>query len=191
MKTSNFRVLFLYIAFVLLVLIMGKSTPAHATEMSSPLPEGPVKLVVKGGELSFAVGTPSSLVSTPLDNSMQKVSYTVPVVVTDATGSGDGWILQLATNSEASSQSAGTPFITGMVVRCAVDSTCSLPMNTVSYSNPISLGADTTPVFSAAHDTGMGMILLNVKVSVVLPANVSLSDYNENLAFALSNTQIW
>jgi hypothetical protein len=189
MKTINFRVLIIYIAFVLFVLVAGTSTSAHAATVSSPTAQGLVNLAVEGGELSFAVGTPSSPVSTLLNNSMQNVSFTVPVMVTDATGSGGGWTLQLATNSEAASQSASAPFIAGMLDRCATNSTCTLPVNTISYSNPIFLGTDTTPVFTSTQGTGMGMILLNVNVAVVLPANVSIDDYSGNLAFALSSAQ--
>jgi hypothetical protein len=189
MKAINFRVSLICIAFIFFVFVMGTATSVHAAPLSAPAVQDTVNLAIKGGQLSFAVGTPSSPVSTPLNNSMQNVSYTVPVVVTDATGTGDGWTLQLATNDEASSQSVGTPFVTGIVVKCAVNSTCSLPLNTVSYGSPISLGSATTPVFTAMQGTGMGTMLLSVQVSVDLPANVSLNAYSGNLAFALSGVQ--
>ncbi len=178
------QILLVCVASALLVLLIGMSTPALAAQLPS---SGPVNMIVKGGELAFSVGTPSSPVSTPVGNSMQEVSYTIPVTVVDATGLGNGWSVRLATNSEVFSQAASSSFVTSI----AASSTGSLPINTVSYNGPIALGTDTTPIFTATHDTGMGIVTLNVNVSVILPANLSINNYSGNLAFALSSGQAW
>ena len=191
MKVLSLRNFLLYIAFLMLVLVLGmeKSTSVMAATSPATGASGSMRFVVKGGELSFAVGTPSSVVSTPLNNSQQNVSYTIPVTVTDATGSGDGWTLRLQNNDATTSQSTGTLNVTGLVARCAVDSTCSLPENTVSYSNPIAIGADANPIVTASRNTGMGMIALDVTVSAVVPVGYTLNAYSGALAFALSSGQ--
>lgn len=77
----------------------------------------------------------------------------VPVTLADARGSGKGWTLKVSASEAVS--------VTSVTVRCAANSTCTLPHAAHGPSGSI--------VLQAAHDTGMGVMNLVVTVAP-LPA---------------------
>jgi hypothetical protein len=108
----------------------------------------------------------------------QTVVVTLPVIVTDATGSGNGWnadasmtTFRDATTGKAvtatvklnGSTSGGTATV-GPTARCAVGSTCKLPVpstSAVTYPHVVPIGTPAptaTPFATAADRTGMGII---------------------------------
>ena len=71
---------------------------------------GGVKLKLAGGALSVSAPDASAVVG---------ASVNVRFTVTDARGTGDGWSLQLSSERPVT--------VSKLVVRCAPDSTCTLP----------------------------------------------------------------
>lgn len=84
--------------------------------------------------------------------------------VTDARGTGGGWVLTLAAAPSASL------IVTGADAACGPGSACTLPVNTVAYPLTTSLTGTRTLVFEAAPSSGLGSA--SIDVHVVAPSTV-------------------
>ena len=104
----------------------------------------PVTLALHSGTLR--VGAAPVLV----DGTIQ-----VPITVTDSRGNGDGWAL-----------TASEPVqVVKVTARCATNSTCTLPRETITPGGRVILRAD--------PDSGMGIIKLTVTLNAQSPVHVS------------------
>ena len=83
----------------------------------------------------------------------------VTVKVSDGRGNGNGWTLRFARTSGLE--------VTSITARCAAGSTCTLPV-------PAGAPAGAT-VLQAAHDTGMGIVELVVRVRASQAARVGFA----------------
>src|SRR5207302_4611326 len=110
-------------------------------------------------------------VSLNLNGTVSLVSYTLPITVIDARGSGGGWNLAITStrfryrdhNKDKDLLPSQASRITGVSVACNVNSTCTVPTDSVSY--PLVVPAGLTPpppvkFFNAANNSGLGKFLL-------------------------------
>ncbi len=79
----------------------------------------------------------------------------MPLDVTDARGNGAGWSVYL-TARPTTAPSRRTASLTAPLVQCATNSTCTLPVSTISYPLNVPLTGAAVKVLNAAPGTGMG-----------------------------------
>jgi hypothetical protein len=176
-------------AITLAILIIGNAGTAFADGGGNLAP------TINAGALGVAnTSSPSITSSVNLDGSDKSLTIALPLTLTDATGSGSGWKIQLATTQFHQAVDA-SPFhtlptnattFTGVTgVACGSNSTCQLPTNSVSSvtvpvqsattdGTIISYGTATaTSFYNAAANTGMGITNLSAGFNVALPANTT------------------
>jgi hypothetical protein len=98
-------------------------------------------------------------------------TYLLHMSVSDETGSGSGWNLALASTLPSS-----TTILTRINSACAINSTCSLPQNSVTY--PVMMqSSDGAPasILSAGANSGMGTIDITATVAVTSPVSANAS----------------
>ena len=150
--------------------------------------------VTAGTTLSVAAnGTPSFNLT--LNGVDQTATYTLPVAVVDARGrtTSGGWNLTVTSTQfkDASSHTfpANASTITGVTPTCGLNSTCTLPTNSVANTNlalPAGAIAPTAVKYvNAANQTGMGTVNLDATVAVVVPANVFAGTYSSIVTVAV------
>jgi hypothetical protein len=83
------------------------------------------------------------------------------VTVVDARGKGAGWGLV----GRVTGLGGRRVVVSGVDLRCGPRSTCTLPRSHVRY--PIVLGGRPMPVLEAAHGTGMGAIVVTLRLASV------------------------
>ena len=147
---------------------------------------------VNAGTLSLSTSaTPS--VSSTLNGTDQSPTYTLPMTVLDATGSGSGWNVTIT--STTFTTGGGSPHLlsttasnaTGVTSSCATG-TCTNPTNSIGY--PVGVpAAGTAPtavkLFNAAANTGMGNFTITPTISVAIPANTYAGTYTSTVTVAV------
>jgi hypothetical protein len=180
-----------YFCFVLpLTLVMGSSVITHADS-------GPVTIIIKAGSLTES--NPTNKASLKLSKNVQLASYSLPIVVTDARGSGSGWHLSITsttfkiTNDEDGNKDqlpTNASRVIGVSASCAANSTCAKPRNGVSY--PLGVPAGKTPpapvkFFDAAVNSGLGKFNLWLFVNVSIPAQTEPGIYSSTIFLTIAN----
>jgi hypothetical protein len=165
-----------------LALVFAAAASASTTGVTVDVNSGPAVSVTGSSSPSFAL---------TLNGVDQTTSYTLPLVVTDATGSGNGWNLTITSTTFASGSStfpSAASTITGVTSGCASGSTCLLPTNSVSDSNLAMPAGTTAPsavkFYNATSSTGRGTVNVNATVQVAVPANVLAGAYSSTLTVA-------
>jgi len=114
-------------------------------------------------------------------------------MMSDATGSGNGWNLTIT--STQFSTGGGTPktlsttasTITGVTAVCVAGSTCADPTNGITYPVTVPAGA-TAPTavkfYNAATNSGMGKFTITPTVSIAIPANTFAGTYTSTITLA-------
>jgi WxL domain surface cell wall-binding len=182
-----------YLCFVLLLtLAVSGSMIAHAG--SGP---GTAKATVNGGSLSESnVTNPESVQVNSTTLSQGFTTYTQPIAVIDARGSGVGWNLTITSTTFKHGQSDLLPTtaskITGVAVSCGTNSTCTIPTNSLSSSYPLGIPAASTPptalkFFNAAVSSGLGTFSLTMTVKVTIPSGTKTGTYNSTVTLAMVN----
>jgi hypothetical protein len=151
-----------------------------------------VTATVTGGGLSEATSATPSFSAT-LDGTDQTPTYTLPLTVTEARGTGAGW--NLTVTSTQFTTGGGTPktlsttasSVASVTSSCATG-TCTSPTNSVTY--PVGLPAGSTPptavkFFNAAANTGMGKFTITPTVNVSVPANTFAGAYSSTVTLAV------
>ncbi len=191
---------------MLAVLIMGNAGMALADTPAG----GDLAPAITQGPLGVAnTSSPSITSTTALDGTDKSLTIAIPLTVTDATGSGSGWKLQLVTTQFHLAANA-SPYhtlptnavnFTGVTgVACGSNSSCSIPTNTVNSmtvpvetatlnDSNISYGTATAAsLYNAAANTGMGVINLSAGFTVALPANTTYAgSYSSNFAVTVAS----
>lgn len=146
------------------------------------------------GTLSFIDGTPGNVTfpSTPLSNTSQTVTAAQPLIVADASGSGNGWSIS-ATSTTFTTGSRTLPNDATTVsaqpsIACKASTTCTPATNLVSY--PFSLPAGGTAptarkLFSADVDTGLGAQRITPTWRLVIPPTAYTGTYTSTWTFTL------
>src|SRR5207302_1882829 len=126
---------------------------------------------------------PTNQITLKLSKKVQYTSYTLPIVVTDARGSGGGWNLMVTSTVFLLPDHDGDAHkkdrllfnasrILGVSVACGTDSTCTSPVNSISYPLVVPAGFRLPPpvkFFNAALHTGLGKFVLMMMVYVKVP----------------------
>jgi hypothetical protein len=132
-------------------------------------------------------------VSSTLDGTDQTPTYTLPMTINDATGSGAGWNVTIT--STTFTTGGGTPHLlsTSASTATAVSSacasgTCTNPTNAIGY--PLGVPAAATAptavkLFNAAANTGMGKFTITPTVGVSIPANTYAGTYTSTVTVAV------
>ncbi len=146
--------------------------------------------VTGAGSLGLTHGATASISDT-LDGSDQSASYTVPLSVTDARGTGAGWNLTITstTFTDSSSHTLATTAstITGVTSACVNGGTCTNPTSTITY--PLTVPAATSApaavkLFNASANTGMGRFTITPSINVAIPGNSYAGTYNSTVTVA-------
>jgi hypothetical protein len=169
---------------LLLALCLAATARAATIGVSSTVAAGAAVSVAAGGSPSFSV---------TLNGADQTTPYTLPVTVTDATGSGAGWNLTITSTTFSDGQGHAFPAtastIASVTSGCAAGSTCGTPTNSVTDANLAVPAAATAPsavkYFNAAAGTGLGKIDVNAAVNVAVPANVLAGSYSSTVTIAV------
>jgi hypothetical protein len=147
---------------------------------------------VNAGTLTLST-TASPGVSVTLDGTDQTPSYTLPMTVNDATGSGTGWNVTIT--STTFSTGGGSPHLlsTSASTATAVSSTCATgtctnPSNSISYPLAVPAGSSAptaVKLFNAAATSGMGKFTVTPTVGVAIPANTYAGTYQSTVTVAV------
>ena len=169
----------------LLALVLAAAASAATSDTTG------VTVDVNSGPAVSVTGSSSPTFALTLNGVDQTTSYTLPLVVTDATGSGNGWNLTITSTTFVSGSNTfptTASTITGVTSGCASGSTCLLPTNSVSDSNLAVPAGTTAPsavkFYNATSSTGRGTIDVNATVQVAVPANVLAGSYASTLTVA-------
>jgi hypothetical protein len=147
---------------------------------------------VNAGTLSLSTSaTPS--VSATLDGTDKTPNYTLPMTVSDGTGSGAGW--NVTVTSTQFTTGGGTPrtlstsasSATGVTSVCA-GGTCTDPTNSITYPFTVPAAAvapAAVKLYNAAANTGMGSFTVTPTVQVSIPANTYAGTYTSTVTVAV------
>lgn len=189
MRLFQHRAVGFYLGFVLLFTIaMCTAVIAYAAGPSS---NTKVAANIKGGSLTESNST--NQVSVKVNKNVKSVNYSLPITVTDARGSGGGWNLMITSTrltytvgKNKNKLPTNASRITGMSVACAVNSTCTKPINSHSYRNSFIIPAGDTPppaveFFDSSVGSGLGAFLLTMMVQVNIPDHTDAGIYTSTI----------
>jgi hypothetical protein len=151
---------------------------------------GGITSTLTAGSLAETNATPT-IGSTTLSGLDQQVALSLPLTISDATGSGAGWNVTItSTTFTVGSHTLPTTAasVSAISDACSSHSTCTLATNVIPY--PLTIPAATSapaPVklFNAAINTGMGQIDLTPTISVTIPANSYNGAYGSTISLAV------
>ena len=174
--------IFTFLGIGLAALILGSAALAGTITASAT--------VSGAGSIALSNGATASLTST-LDGTDQAVSYTVPLTLTDARGSGAGWNLTLTSTTfddgagHTLATSAST--IASVAMACIGGNSCTSATNSITYPLTIPAAASApaaVKVFNSAANTGMGRLTITPTVNVAIPGNSYAGTYTSTLTVA-------
>jgi hypothetical protein len=147
--------------------------------------------VTGAGSLGLTHGATASVSST-LDGTDQTATYTVPLSITDARGSGAGWnsTITSTTFNDGAGHTLSTTAssITGVTSSCVSGGTCTNPTNSITYALTVPAAASAPAAvkfFNAAANTGMGRFTVTPSIAVSIPGNSYAGSYNSTVTVAL------
>ena len=182
-RKPSFWMLF---AFVL-VLTLTIASPSFAQEDVT----GTVS--VTAGSLSMTAADTLTFAATQLNGTTQTPSNTAAIDVSDFTGSGAGWKLQITSTAFKDTGSNVLPntamTITGVNTACD-GTTCTDPTNVIGY--PFTVPADTAApaagtFFSSAVNTGMGDFTVTPTFQLSIPATTFVADYSSTVTITIAS----
>jgi hypothetical protein len=167
-------------------------TPTPTSTPTGRLGDTTVTLTLTGGELSATTNSAPTLTAA-LTGQDQTLTYPLPISVTDATASGAGWNLTLASTQFTTggpgphTLPADASRVTGATAACAANVACVAPVNGVVYPLTVSAGNNLPAVklFSAAANSGLGAFTITPTVSVFVPAGAYAGTYTCTLSLAI------
>lgn len=174
--------LFASMVLVMLAMLAGAGNRTHALA-AGPTSQTMVTLKILPGTLTANLDA-VSLAGEMNNGTSMVATYQMHISVIDATGSGNGWNLALAT---ALPQNA-TAMLQQVNVACAPGSTCGIPQNTLSY--PILMATNTTdPVnfLTAAADSGMGAFTVTANIELSFPIGTNVQPFTSPLTLMIGS----
>ena len=176
------RVLGLSVGLVMLtLLILGSTATAFADG-------GPVTATADlgGGALS-ATATVVNTTGFVLSGADQTYSYTLPVAMTDATGSNLGWNLTISSSQFTSGPDTLSTNASSITAVAITDGTGIAPTaSTLShdYTSPLPINATAAKFFSATAGTGTGSSTITPTIDVAVPAGTTAGSYTSTITVA-------
>ena len=174
------------------LLILTALTAAALTTTAAALAGTMTATATVAGTAGISLNLPSGpSFSSTLDGTDQTVSYSVPLTLTDARGTGAGWNLTLTSTTfndgsgHTLSTSAST--VASATVTCVAGGTCTTPINAITY--PVTVPAAVSApaavkVFNSAANTGMGRFTITPSINVAIPGNSYAGSYTSTLTVA-------
>ncbi len=148
--------------------------------------------VTGAGALGLSHGATAS-VSNTLDGTDQTVSYTIPLTLDDARGSGAGWNTTIT--STTFTTGGGTPrtlpgasSISGVTSSCRAGGSCTAPTNAITYGVSVPDGASAPAAvkfFNSAANTGMGRFTVTPTIGVNILGNAYAGSYTSTVTIAV------
>ncbi len=168
--------------------ISGDNYLGATWELSTAEANVTSQAVIAPGSLALLSASSVAFSGVTLNASPQSTTATQTLDIGDATGSGNGWNIQIAVTSPFTNaggqtlQSSDFEVTTSPSVACDTGSTCTLASNTITY--PFVLG-DSTPLVSAAASSGMGNQTVTVAWAGTIPANAYAGSYTATWTLTL------
>jgi hypothetical protein len=191
MQLLKHRSVAYYISFVLLLMIsIATSTiPAFADS-------GPVRATLNSGYLTESRATNQVMLN--VDRKIEAVTYSLPITVTDARGSGSGWNLMITStrfktqdgDRDEDQLPASASRVSTVSVSCGTSSTCTKPIDSVSYPVGVPAGYPlpaSVKFFNAAISSGLGKFQLTMMVNVSIPAHTEPGIYSSTIILTIAN----
>lgn len=198
MRKLKHCVLGINILVLMAFLIAGNTMSAFADGGGSLSP------TISGGSLDVSESGALPTLSDSLNGADQSLSISLPLKVTDATGTGNGWHITASADQLAMIDGGGvlrvlpdTITLTDVTgTGCDSSSTCTLPTNSNStsgvslipntakvVSNAIAYNSDGTPIsfYNAATRTGMGIFDLTANFSENILGNTYAGSYSGSI----------
>lgn len=176
-----------FIPLLAAVAVLATAGVAHAA--ANPTVTG----TVNPGTLDVATSATPSFTST-LDGTDQVKNYSVPLIVTDATGTDAGWHLTITSTQfdDGSSHTLATSASTlksSVTEACHTGSTCVATDDDGSlrpFTVPAAAGTPPTAVafYQAGANTGEGKIDVTPSIDVAVPASTHTGAYTSDLTIA-------
>ena len=189
MRLLKNRSIAFYLGFVMiLALAIGGAAGAFAD--SGP---GTATANVTGGNLTELTNFTSASANATLAGADQTVSYTLPMTVTDATGSGSGWNLTiqgaaLSCTGGTCSGKSNAPTLTQQVNlasgACANQGTCTNIVSTHTPTLPFNITSAPTKFFEADANSGMGIFTVTTTINILIPGNAYAGSYSGSVTIA-------
>ena len=183
---TNRKLPFWAIFALVAVLTLAIAVPGFADDITG-------SATVTGGTLNMSAGDNPAFPETILNGTDQTQSDSINISVSDLTGTGSGWNLQITSttfaNGTGRTLANNAISITGASATCT-SGTCTDPTNGTGY--PLTVPADTTAptaikFFSAAADTGMGQFTVSPSLQLSIPADTFAGTYNSTVTITSSS----
>jgi len=167
---------------------MGTAVIVYA---SGPSSNTNVAVTIRGGNLTLSNST--NQVSLNVSKKVNLINYSLPIMVTDARGSGSGWNLTITSTTFVTSNSkdklpTNASQIIGVTLGCSANFTCTKPVNSISYPLGVPAGDKAPPpmkFFNAAVNSGLGGFNLTTMVQVNIPANAKPGTYTSTVILSV------
>jgi hypothetical protein len=137
--------------------------------------------VTGAGSLSLSHGATASISDT-LDGTDQSATYSVPLTLADARGTGAGWNLTIAatTFSDGFGHTLAAGTVTGAAQACHAGGTCTAATSSgITY--PLTVSGTAAKFFNASVNTGLGKVDVTPTVSVAVPGNTFAGTYTSTV----------
>ncbi|MDQ2714442.1 MAG: WxL domain-containing protein [Chloroflexota bacterium] len=159
--------------------------------------DGPVvtATITGGGSLSEST-VATQAPSATLTGSNQTITYTMPITLTDLTGTGAGWNLtitstQFTTTTPIHTLATTASSITGVTSVHSGAGAYTDPTNNITYGPLAVPAAATAPaavkLFNATANTGMGTFTVTPTVAITIPANTYAGSYTSTVTLAVAS----
>ncbi len=196
MRLLRKRSLGFYLFFMLLLAVTAMSAVAAYAD------SGTATATVKAGGLTEANAMNKVKLSLANKKNAKVVSYSLPITVIDARGSGVGWNLMITSTTFLHADEdkdkkkdrlpANASSITGVSASCGTNSTCTSPTKSNSISYPLLIPAGTTappPVkfFDATAHSGLGKFSIVIMVNVSVPAKTESGIYTSTISITIAS----
>lgn len=172
------------LACAIALAVVAAGAPARAAGVTATV-------TVRPGGLSVRTVGQTALLDTATAGRVGPPS-TIRLVIEDATGSGQGWRLVMASTafraerSRPSTLGGAVWIVTGVGSRCAL-ATCTDAESTVAYPVAVPAGSgEPIEIFGAGAGTGMGSLLLIARVTLAVPPDALPAQYESTVSWTVA-----